>query len=343
MIIAPFVEGRQHDEMLDKTIGIINRHISEKDDDFLTLFIGETGTGKSTLALHWLTKAIPAEKISVNKMVAFSMDDFATCLKEVSIMDKPRAILYDEANIQKRDSLTKANKRLIDLYFAIRGLNILHIWCNPSLDVIDKVFIKERIKAIVYIKGKDITHPRYYFYFRANDILKILEKYGHLDLRMLNKVKGKYAYYRGWFRDYDGVLAADYSAKKKARMVDKVQEFFNDFGNNTALMTSKMLSMASGYSTGTIRVYANKGILRENDHYLIDRSGRYRFKNAAVEFLLTNTRGKINVFAKNGYKPGTYKRTPGDTEGYRLKRYPGEKSRDELREELVAAKFGGLE
>ena len=114
---------------------------------------------------------------------------------------------------------------MIDLYMAIRGLQMLHIWCNPSIDMVDKFFIEERLKGLIYCPSKE-AKARVYYFFRKNDLLAIFNKYGHLKLHLLHRVRKKYAYYRGWSKAYNGPLLEEYLAKKESRMDEKVEEFF---------------------------------------------------------------------------------------------------------------------
>lgn len=281
---APFREEKSYDAYLEKTMLDIRDHIEQKNDDYHIVITGDPGTGKSTLSLHISEIVLPPELLNIN-IAAMSKSDFAESLKYCTHAPKPRLLWYDEANVQKRDALSRWNKELIDLYFAIRGLNIFHIWCNPSIEVLDRPFIEERLKAIIYVKGKGKEYRRYYF-FRKKDILNIYAKYGKLDLNLLSRVRGKYSYFEGWFKDYDGVLKKPYLEKKEARMKAKVDQFFKNHGGNE--LSSADLAKKVGISKDAVTYHVRTGKFKEGEHYEVTPSGFYRFKPEAISVLQEN-------------------------------------------------------
>lgn len=222
MIECKYIEGQKHDELLKRVAAATIKAVTSKNDDSIELFVGDTGTGKSSLGAHYVTELDPDFSVDY---VSFTRDGFAKVLQAVSQKKGLRIAFNDEANISKRDSLTKFNKDMIDLYFSIRGLNIIHVWCNPSLDMLDKVFIEERIKGVFYVYSKGENVRRYY-YFPVKNLLKILEKYKNLKLKTLKQVAGKYALYCGWFTKFEGEWWERYLEKKQFRMVEKVNDFF---------------------------------------------------------------------------------------------------------------------
>ena len=165
MFTAPYRNDKPYDAYLEKTFTALRNHIVEKDDDFLCLTIGGTGTGKSMLNFHILEIVMPPEQLTINQ-VALSRDEFAESFERVTKGSKPRVLVYDEANVSKRDSMTQWNKDLIDLYLTCRGLNTLHLWCNPTLKLIDVAFIEDRIRAVILTRGKEKNKPRFYYWFR---------------------------------------------------------------------------------------------------------------------------------------------------------------------------------
>lgn len=284
MFTAKYDGTRKYDEVLDKVLASIDDALHTKGDDFLLLCCGTTGTGKSMLMLHALDKFLGKE--AEVKYIGLNRHDFAKALDNATEKPLPRFCANDEANISKRDSLTKYNKDMLDLYFSIRGLNIFHWWNNPSLDMLDKAFIEERIKGVIFITTKDIDRPRIYYYFRKIDLLKIWRKYGNLKLDLLKKVRKKYAYYRGWFKDYKGHLLQPYLAKKDYRMLEKVKEFSKKYGKREDLITRTEIRDMLQVSDITIRKYQDemleKGILKDED-VIRTTSGRVKFSK---KFLL---------------------------------------------------------
>lgn len=277
MFEAPYRNDKPYDEYLESTFKSVNKHISSKNDDFLCLTVGDTGGGKSMLNLHILTIYMPEEMLSINQ-VALSREEFATSLKDISEAPKPRALLYDEANVNKRDSMTGWNKDIMDLYFSCRGLNVLHLWANPSLNLLDKAFIEDRLRAVILVKGKG--NIRYYYYFRKADILDIFRKYGNLNLDLISRVRKKYAWYRGWFRDYNGSLKAEYLEKKENRMMKKVKNFFEKYGDD-GLIKRNDLMKALMISESTFKKHMDK--LVPEKHIIISGGGRIKFTQDGAE------------------------------------------------------------
>ena len=261
---APYRKA-DYDEYLEKNIQHIKKILHKEDDDRLFLIIGETGAGKSHLG-----------------------STIAEGLKKAKDMELPRLFFADEANISKRDSQTRFNKQIIDLYFAIRGLQIFHIWCNPSLDMLDKPFIEERISGIFYvIKNKNTPNYRLYYYFRKSDILAIYNKYGNLKLPLMYKVRKKYAYYRGWSKQYKGFLFNDYEKKKEYRMDEKIEEFFSSWSKEPNLLTPREMANKLNVSMDSIRKYADtlkeREILVEGENFFTAATGRLRYKPELIE------------------------------------------------------------
>jgi len=280
--IAPYRKNKNYDDWLSLTINGIKNHIKVQNDDFLILIVGATGSGKSHLGLHILEEYL-GEKANVN-LIGFDKEGIANGLKSAKNQPLPRFFMGDEANLSKRDAMSKWNKELLDLYFAIRKLQIFHIWCNPSLDIIDKPFIEEKIKGFIYIPYKT-KYARVYFYFTKKDLIKIYEKYGNLKLATLHKVRRKYANFRGWFKEYNGFLKEGYNRKKDSRIDCKIEEFADKWGNNDKLKRSG-IAKHLGFANCTIiryqKILIERGLLIENDNYFISSAGNYTFNDSVL-------------------------------------------------------------
>jgi hypothetical protein len=253
MIVVPYGEGK-FDPGLKFVIKTIKDAITGKEDDFLLLNFGFRGTGKSTITLH-IEDEYLGEEADV-KYIGLNPADFANALKFATDKPLPRFCSNDEANVNKRNSQRTYNKDLLDLYYSIRGKQIFHVWNNPSMDVIDKPFIEDIIKGAIFCVSKETKRPRLYYYFRKEDLLRIWEKYEHLSVRLMKRVKEEYAYYRGWFKDYDGNLLGPYKAKKEGRMDEKVNSFHEKYGeSNTEYLKPIKLCNEIGVSRPTIEKY----------------------------------------------------------------------------------------
>lgn len=302
MKISKYDNTRSYDANLDRIIGHVRYLTTEKDDDFLILCAGDTGTGKSMLMMHALDFFMKDHK-SVD-YVGLTKGSFASGFKKVQ--DVPIGFKFlgnDEANISKREALSKYNKDLLDLYYSCRGLNIFHWWNNPSVDIIDKPFIKDRVKGFILITTKDKHRPRIYYYFTKNALVKIYEKYKNLDIKTIKKVRGKYALYKGWFKDYQGDLRMDYLNKKNPRMIEKVDDFFGKYGDKPVnnLLGLKTLSELTGYATQTIRGLVSSNVITP-EYYEQKAPGLVKkFKPECVDFLIKRKEG-VRKFRSNGFQ-----------------------------------------
>ena len=279
---APYSKDN-YDPWLKELIETVRTKIKDDNDDRLFIVVGETGSGKSTLILHMFQQYL-GDKASV-EYIGLDKISIARSLKAVTDTPLPRCLMVDEANVNKRSALSRFNKELIDIYLAVRGLNILHFWANPSLDMIDRPFIEERLSGVFYCCTKTPT-ARVYYYFTQKNILTILNKYGNLKLPLLYKVRKKYGTYMGWYKMYDGPLLSDYLKLKDTRMVEKVEEFFANWGQEKAkdLMRNKQIADYLGVRTDTVNNYV-KILLERN--VIVEGVNYFKYPNGTVKYKTT--------------------------------------------------------
>lgn len=281
-----------YDDNLTRLVNAANNCI-DTEDDYLLMIVGETGSGKSTLML-WIYKLFLEMENPPIQNVCLTRTDFGDTLDHVSRIKGKRFLSYDEANVSNRDAMTKFNKELYKVYNAIRGLRIFHVWCNPSLQVIDKPFIQERIRGIIYVpKGENNNKPKRYYFFRRKFILKILEREKNLTIKNLHKYRQKYCKYRGEFKRVEGELWSAYMEKKKSRMLDVVSDFRNQFGSSFNFKR-KDIADQLGVSYETIKKYslrlAKEGVLEDNVHFKMTPAGVYKFNEDAIHIISENIR-----------------------------------------------------
>jgi len=295
--IAPYTK-ENYDPYLKTIIKDMQKHIKDMEDDCLFFICGDTGIGKSTLALHMEEECL-GDKASVH-LIGFDKSSIAEGLKIAKDSPLPRFFLADEANISKREHQTRFNKEMIDLYFSVRSLQIFHVWCNPSLDMIDKHFINERLKGVFFCIQKN-PEIRYYYYFRKKDILAIFEKYKNLQLPLLKRVRKKYAYYRGWFKKYEGFLLEEYKKKKDSRSDEKVEEFYHNWAKtkDKELLRPSEVAKYLGVHSETVKRYAEllkkEGILKKDLNYFVYPTGRVKYKITTLDDFekLAKNRGRM--------------------------------------------------
>jgi len=292
MIKAKYHRDRGYDDMFHKLILRTQNSLTEKDDDFMLMCFGPTGTGKSGLMLH-AYELYDEENCTVDN-VGLNPKDFATALYKAKDDEEGKRFCgNDEANISKRSHSSKYNKDILDLYFSIRGKKIFHWWNNPSLDMIDKPFIEEKIKGFIFIATKDVHRPRVYYYFTQTTLLKFYEKFGSLKLNVLKKNARHHADWKGWFRKYDGKLLKAYLEKKDTRMDEKLEDFYLQYGTGDKL-TLRDMGKQLGIVHKTVKDYLSKLELKEEEDYVVNSIGRKTYTKAAFEKLKEYCKSKIS-------------------------------------------------
>ena len=261
MIVNKYEPFRMYDRFFEHAILTIKKTIMKKDDDFLLLCVGRTGSGKSSLMLHTL-ELYCGNEASLD-FICITRETFADKQYEIGTRDGVRFLGNDEADAGKRNALSKWNKDLLQLYFKNRGQNIFHWWNNPSLEMIDKEFIQERIKGMIYIATKDSNRPRIYYYLRMDDLLNLYEYAAKnnqkLTLPFLKKNVKRFAYAVGWFKEYKGRFAKEYFDRLKPEgMMAHSLEFKEKYGERKeGVKMFKRSEIAAELSMGneTIRNY----------------------------------------------------------------------------------------
>jgi len=220
LLKAPFREGQPYDRMFSRFISSAKYIIKHDNRDFMLVCVGDVGTGKSSLSLHAYDEYTANPDINA---VAFRKEELAGAIKRAVEATGDRFLIYDEANVTGRNSLTKWNKELSELYKQIRGANIFHWWNNPNIEGFDKEMI-QRLDAVILIRDKWTDWARRYYYFKREALIEILSKEKNIRNDTLYKNKHK-ALYMGRFKKYDGVLWAAYERLKERRIKDVVADF----------------------------------------------------------------------------------------------------------------------
>lgn len=231
VFIAKYNDDYKVDEQLIKLIRYIRDKIQYNNDDGLILNVGMTGSGKSNLsALQYILYCVDTEPKPEH--IVLTMKDFANMIGRLSKIPKnERVIIYDELELSKRSSMSRWNKDVMTLYFKIRGLNCLHIWNHPSLEMVDKAFIKERINGVFVVLDKSKDRPRRYAFLRKKDVLDMFDKYKTLNIEVLKKHAQEYAYYLGSFGRCDHHIMERYSSIKADGMEDAIKTFMKKYGD----------------------------------------------------------------------------------------------------------------
>lgn len=281
------------DENLMKVVQHIVRGLQQKDDDFLLMIVGTTGTGKSNLLMmiYDLYADMTGTTPSISQ-IALNSEDFANAWGCV-LTDQQKFVGFDEANVNRREWASQFNRDMMKLYWGNRGLKVFNGWCNPSLEWIDRPFIEERIKGVIFIHTKGERY-RKYWYFTKKALLQMLEKYQNLKHHTLLKHGAKYALYEGWFTKYNGQLVKDYALKKQDKMKDLVGEFVEKYNKGETLSMA-----AAGRKLGISNRSMTKYVAEAIECKLLDDdvklpTGQYRFTKKHQDQLLFYVQNHTN-------------------------------------------------
>jgi hypothetical protein len=229
MITDPYVPGQPYGATYGKIITLSASKAVAKNDDFLLIIAGTTGTGKTSLGLHTYDGVCPSASV---EQVALTRADFAKALQRASIDNQFRYVQYDEGKLNRREWHSDWSKELLEIYHDIRGLNIYHVWCTAFPNLLDREFVTERVKGFVYIYTKDESVRRF-LYFTKDDLVKFMDaNNGKISLKLLKKFGRVFATLDSWFVKYQGHLWGDYEEKKDDRMKNRVQEFYQKWGSD---------------------------------------------------------------------------------------------------------------
>jgi len=230
MINAPYVPDLDFDQGLSKLTSHFAKTIEQGNDDALVIITGAVGTGKSNLGLHIISQYNHKPDI---QQVALTRKQFAQAHenlnKQYRAQTPRRFIFYDEADLTSRNSMTEWNRDVLHLYNTNRILGGLHLWCNPSIEYLDKFFVQERIRGVFFVYTKDVNRPRKYYFFTKKAILEMLEANKKLTHGSLKKYAKKYAYYRGWFKEYKGPLLQSYMTHKAESASEISSSFYEKY------------------------------------------------------------------------------------------------------------------
>jgi hypothetical protein len=230
-----YTVGEMIDERTKLRINVWRDKIANGDDDALIIICGRTGTGKSNLALI-IDELYPLETHPEN--VCLSNHTFVNRWDSVRSMRKEDRVLhFDELDMMNRNAMTRWNKDMITAYSKTRGLNILHLWCHPDISMIDGVFIRDRVNAIIITFEKSKRRPRKFYFYSQARIIDLLEK-GKLRKLGTNLLTNpstakRYASYIGCFSKYKGPMQQIYLDAKKEGMNNAIHDLQRKYGSKS--------------------------------------------------------------------------------------------------------------
>lgn len=299
----------------------------EKNDDYVLVIAGATGTGKSSLGM-WVYETIDPE--GSIEQIGLTRQDFASLLHRASSLPRPKRYAQnDEGKLNRREWQNDWSKEVLEIYHDIRGLNIWHTWCTAMPNLLDREFVKERVKGFVFVYNKSMTARRF-LYFTRDDLLKFMERNDNkLSMDLLKKYGRAFASLDSYFTRYTGRLWDEYEEKKDDRMTERVNEFFEKWGGEWGSATQ--ISATLGVDKNTVIKHTarlvKEGIIFPGEDFKVTAAGHYLFnKRTAVEklrgyaFSDTQRRSKLAPFTAsltlgNSYNARKGKKRPATAEG----------------------------
>lgn len=200
------------DGYLKRNLDILLKEAIPNDWDFLALYIGPEGTGKSTLALQ---NAYYCDRnLNIDKVV-FSPEQFDTALDKSK---KGSSIVWDEA-------ITGANAQLyafmisikiISKLTQIRKKNLKIFICFPYLHLLNDYFVK-RATYGTYVRAKSFK-DRGYFNFYSLPRLEFLYQLMKEKFRYNNKMALSHVTpnFYGRFTSFFPINKQEYEEKKES-------------------------------------------------------------------------------------------------------------------------------
>jgi hypothetical protein len=265
LIIAPYSPNRLYDEYFEAVVLSVKKRLAG-DDDAIVFCFGTAGVGKTSLMFHAYELYASEPRLSA---IALTRKDFARSLYELTGYTKEPFVGNDEGNVSRREAMTQWNRDIMDLYFSIRGKRAFHWWNNPSIDYIDRVFIEERVKLVVFCFSKGRTIRKYRL-FTKDGMLRMLDKEGDLKTYTVRKHGHKYAAFEGWFKAYKGDLWKAYGDKKDERMDEKLSAFHRKYalGKGVSMASAAALLSVKDSTVKRALVWAAKNkVLRAETDY----------------------------------------------------------------------------
>jgi hypothetical protein len=146
--------------------------------------------------------------------------------------EKDLFLALDEANVGRRDAMSAWVKDVITIYMTNRVFGILHLWAWPSAQLIDKLFIQERVAGLFFCYTKENDKPRQYVFFKKNNLLRMLDDGFDLNTFSLRKHRKKYGTYVGCYNKYEGPLLEAYKEIKLDSALKISEEFMSKWAED---------------------------------------------------------------------------------------------------------------
>lgn len=187
---------------------------------------GDTGIGKSNLALHildyWMSKLYGECKEEHISQVGMTTSAFQNSLADSNKME---CCVYDEAGeLSSRRALSKFNVKLVNAYKVIRADLIFTVLVIDDIFDLDPAFRKKRAKALFTVTRRGRVEVRL-----KNRLRALLSLNQGLEIKNRNLVPPSF---RDKFPEYKGILAKPYDKLKEEKTTEARKKLREDAGDD---------------------------------------------------------------------------------------------------------------
>lgn len=195
------------DPIVTTQLDRISRDVKKKDKDWVCVFDGEEGSGKSVLAMQVAKYLDPNFNID---NVVFNADQFIERLKTAP---PHSCILLDEAynSANSRSVLTQVNRAMVSVATEMRQRNLFVIFVLPTFFDLDKYFAIWRCRTLFHVYFDKETGDRGQYIIFPKTAKKILFLTGK---KFYNYSKPRSPYPACKFRKYYVINEEEYRLKK---------------------------------------------------------------------------------------------------------------------------------
>lgn len=141
------------DGLYKKDLDRIKKKVLRKDSDYVLVFDGLEGSGKTTIAIQTAIYLDPTMDLD---RICFTPEEFSRAIVKAS---KGQCVIYDEAytGLASRTALSEINHLLVSQMMEMRQKNLFVFVCIPTFYLLDKYVALWRARGLVHIyemKGK---------------------------------------------------------------------------------------------------------------------------------------------------------------------------------------------
>jgi hypothetical protein len=219
--------------------------IKKNNQDCYFVISGHPGHGKSYLLLaiftYWYKEILRVKDFGEDYICYFAStpEQHKEGLSDLTTK-KWHMLCNDEAGIQgkARNHMTKENRKYVELYDVIRGLNLVHGQALPDFTKMEKTFVHQRIDFVIVTikKGKNV-YARFYSRQRVKDLYEDCMKQGGIPPEKSTLQPN----FTCLVPKYEGELLKVYEKRKQKGMASTTEKYFGTDAKQKRIEKGKQL------------------------------------------------------------------------------------------------------